>query len=108
MSLENNLIIDLYSIIIIFVILLHCIKTENKELLQNRVYLLMLKTTMVLLVFDIFSRFDGNEGALYPILNHMGNFLVFGFNLVLPSLFLIYAHCQIFAKEEKTRKLYKP
>src|SRR5665648_968643 len=108
MSLENNTIINLYSIIILFIILLHCIKTENKELLYNRIYLLMLKTVMVLLVFDIFSRFDGQKNMLYPLLNHMGNFFVFGLNLVPPSLFLIYAHCQIFTKEEKTRKLFIP
>lgn len=108
MSLENNLIINLYSIIILFIILLHCIKAENKELLHNRIYLLMLKIVMVLLVFDIFSRFDGRENVLYPLLNHMGNFFVFGLSLVLPSLFLIYVHCQIFTKEEKTRKLYIP
>src|SRR5665647_172599 len=108
MSLENNTIINLYSIIILFIILLHCIKTENKELLYNRIYLLMLKIVMVLLVFDIFSRFDGQKNMLYPLLNQLGNFLVFGLNLVLPSLFLIYVHCQIFTKEEKTRKLFIP
>jgi len=108
MSLENNTIINLYSIIILFIILLHCIKTENKELLYNRIYLLMLKIVMVLLVFDIFSRFDGQKNMLYPLLNQLGNFFIFGLNLVLPSLFLIYVHCQIFAKEEKTRKLFIP
>ena len=71
MSLENNMILNLYSIIIIFVILLHCLKTENKDLLQNRIYLLMLKTTMILLILDIFSRFDGQENALYPLVNHI-------------------------------------
>src|SRR5665648_143983 len=108
MSLENNTIINLYSIIILFIILLHCIKTENKELLYNRIYLLMLKTVMVLLVFDIFSRFDGQKNMLYPLLNQLGNFFIFGLSLLLPSLFLIYVHCQIFTKEEKTRKLYIP
>ncbi|MBK5262789.1 MAG: hypothetical protein JJE17_09510 [Peptostreptococcaceae bacterium] len=108
MSLENNLIINLYSIIILLVIILHCRKNENKESLQNRVYLLMLKSTMFLLVFDVFSRFDGQVNVLYPLLNQLGNFFIFGLNLVLPSLFLIYAHCQIFTKEEKTRKLFIP
>ncbi len=108
MSLENNLIINLYSIIILLVILLQRVKNENKELLSNKVFLLMLKTVMVLLILDIFSRFDGQENLIYPLLNQVGNFLVFGLSLVVPSLFLIYTHSQIFPKGEKTRKLYIP
>lgn len=108
MSLENNLILNLYSIIILLVILLQSVKYENRESLQNKVFLLMLKTSMALLVFDIFSRSDGLENKLFPLLNQLGNFIVFGLSLVIPSLFLIYVHCQIFTKEGKTRKLYIP
>jgi len=104
----NDLIINLYSIIILFIIFLNCSKNDNKGLLQNRVYLLMIKVTMILLVFDILSRFDGLENSIYPVLNQLGNFFTFGLSLVLPSLFLIYVHCQIFTKKEKTRGLFLP
>ncbi len=108
MNLENNLIINLYSIIMLLVIVLHCEKNENREMLQNKVFILMLKTVMVLLIVDVFSRFDGLENRVYPLLNQLGNFLIFGLSLVIPSLFLVYVHSQIFTKEEKTRKLYIP
>ena len=108
MSLENNLILNFYSIIVLVAILLQSVKNGNRELLQNKVFLLMLKSVIVLLIFDVFSRFDGHVNMFYPLLNQLGNFFIFGFSLVLPSLFLIYVHCQIFPKEEKTRKLYIP
>jgi diguanylate cyclase (GGDEF)-like protein len=108
MNLENNMIINLYSIIILLVVFLYARDNDNAKLLQNRVYLLMVKVTMVLLVFDIFSRFDGNINSFFPILNHTGNFFAFALSLVLPSLFLVYVHCQIYIKKERTKELILP
>jgi diguanylate cyclase (GGDEF)-like protein len=57
-----------------------------------------------MLVVDIFSRFDGKPGSIYPVINHLANFLIFLLNPILSSLWLLYAHYQVFHKERKTRQ----
>jgi diguanylate cyclase (GGDEF)-like protein len=61
-----------------------------------------------MLVADIFSRFDGTSYLIFYVLNHFGNFLVFLLNAILPSLWLLYVHFQVFRDEGKTRRLYYP
>ena len=60
-----------------------------------------------MLVVDIFSRFDGNPGTIYPVINHIGNFLIYMFNPIIPSLWFLYAYNQVFQEERKMmQRLY--
>jgi diguanylate cyclase (GGDEF)-like protein len=68
----------------------------------------MLQSAILMLVMDICSRFDGNPNSIYPFINHLGNFLIFLLNTILPSLWLLYVHDQIFNEEEKTKQLFYP
>jgi diguanylate cyclase (GGDEF)-like protein len=68
----------------------------------------MLQITALMLVVDIFSRFDGNVNTFFPIINHISNFLIFLLNPILPSYWLLYAHNQVFREDEKTRRLILP
>ena len=108
MNLFNNLVIDLYSIILLIIVCFHAIKLTEKEFLQDKLYLMMLYSTILMLVVDIFSRFDGNPDTIYPIVNSFGNFLIFLLSPILPSLWLLYVHFQVFSEERKTRQLYYP
>lgn len=108
MNLGNNLIINIYSIAILTVICIHCLKQEEKSSLKYRLYMNMLQVTIVMLVLDIFSRFDGNPSTIYLFVNHFGNFMIFMLNPILPTLWLLYVHDQVFQEEEKTRLLYRP
>ena len=58
-----------------------------------------------MLVLDVLSRLDGNAQAFYPLLNAIGNFLIFALNPVLASLWLTYVHLYVFNNEKQTRKL---
>jgi diguanylate cyclase (GGDEF)-like protein len=42
------------------------------------------------------------------LINHTGNFLIFMLSPVMPSIWLLYAHCEVFQDEEKTRKFAMP
>lgn len=103
-----NFMINLYSILILAILWLHSDKQEEKRSLQYRLYMLMLDTTIVLLLFDIFSRMDTNAYAIYPVLNQLGNFVVFSLSPVLPSIWLVYVVNQLFQDEERSLKLVKP
>jgi len=108
MSLESNIIINSFSILLMCVILFHSYRNVEKKTLQNRLYILMIQLTIFLLFFDILGRFDGNPDSVFPVLNHVGNFLIFLLSPVLPSIWVIYVHFQIYRDEKKALRLLFP
>lgn len=108
MSLMNNLIINIYSILILLVIYHQNNKFEDDKKFNNRIFRTMMQATFILLFLDTISRLDGNVYSFYPILNQIGNFLLFLFSPLLASLYLLYVHNQLFNHEENTKKLIKP
>ncbi len=105
MNLANNITINVYSIGILLIIYVFSIKQNDEKTLQNKLYKNMLKLTILMLVVDILSRFDGNQNTIYPVINHVGNFLIFLLSPVIPSLWLLYVHDQIFQDEKRTKQL---
>jgi diguanylate cyclase (GGDEF)-like protein len=69
---------------------------------------MMLQITAVMLVVDVLSRFDGNPDSIFPVINRVGNFLIFILSPVLPSIWLLYVHFQIYDSKKKTKKLLYP
>ncbi|KAF0092009.1 MAG: diguanylate cyclase [Fusobacteria bacterium] len=108
MTLTNNIIINIYSILILLVIYHNTNKLDNEQKFNDKIFKSMIKLTSVLLFIDILSRFDGNPDSFYFFFNHVGNFFIFLLSPVLASLWLLYVHYQVFNLEKKTRKLIKP
>lgn len=105
MSLKSNAILNIYSIMVIIIIYFQALRCLEKESLRDKLYMSMLNITILMLVIDILSRFDGKALAIYPVLNNIGNFLIFLINPILPSLWVVYVYLQIFHKERKIRWL---
>ncbi len=103
MNFTSDLVLDIYSIILLIFIFIHALKVTEKNLLQQKLYMLLLKVTVLMLIVDIFSRFDGNQGTIYSSINHIANFLIFLLSPVAPSLWLLYAHFQVYHEEKKLR-----
>lgn len=96
MNFTANIIINLYSLVILCIMSVYSLKYIDKKSVQNKLYQLMVYITAVLLISDIFSRFDGNpEVEIFPILNHMGNFSLFLINPLLPCVWILYVCYQI-------------
>lgn len=107
MDLISNIILNSYSILLLIIIYIHAVKQNEEVFLQNKIYLIMLKLTALMLVVDIFSRFDGKPDTLYPIFNYIGNLLIFILNPIVPALWLIYVHCQAYHVDEIPKRLSK-
>ena len=108
MGLTSNMVINIYSILVVAIILVHNHKhTENKSF-SSKIYQLILHVTIWMLIMDIFSRFDGNPDTIYPIVNNLGNFLVYLMSLVIPSTWFIYAHYQVYHDKKKSIRLLYP
>ena len=105
MSLLSNIIINSYSILILLIICINSLRIFEKTSLQDQIYMMILYAAIVMLVLDVLSRLDGNAQAFYPLLNAIGNFLIFALNPVLASLWLAYVHLYVFNNEKQTRKL---
>lgn len=108
MNLIFNIVINAYSIILLIIICFHALKLTEKEFLQDKIYMMMLYSTILMLVLDILSRFDGRPGTICPIINHFGNFMTFLLNPILSSLWLVYVHFQVFREERITKQLLYP
>ena len=108
MSLGNNIILNMYSIAIILIIYFHALKFFEKDSLPDKLYMLILYITILMLGVDILSRFDGNTTIIYLVFNTIGNFVIFLMSPVLPSLWVAYVHFQVFREERKTRRLFYP
>ncbi|MFA0815603.1 MAG: GGDEF domain-containing protein [Anaerofustis sp.] len=104
MELTGYLGVSIYSFLILLYILFHEIRHSEKEMMSFRLFLTVLITTMFLIAFDIFSRCDGFSKPYYPFLNHLGNFLLFFFNLLLPSFWFLYVHNQVYQNDAKTKR----
>jgi diguanylate cyclase (GGDEF)-like protein len=96
MNLVYNTIINVYSMFFLVIIFIHSVKHDEKDVIQYKIFMSMLCVTAILLIADTLGRFDGNPGTIFSVMNCVGNFIVFAISLVLPSLWLVYAHKQIY------------
>lgn len=108
MNLANNIILNIYSIAILIIVYFLYSKHEDKESIQFMLYKSIVYTTIAMLIFDILSRFDGKPNTIFPIINYYGNFFIYLLNPIVPSLWLLYVHYQIYRNEEKMKRLIYP
>jgi len=102
----NVIIINMYSVVLLLVIIFHGMKLIRMDSIQDRLFVMILSCTILQLFLDVLSRFDGRPDTIFPVINALGNFLIFMFNPVLPSLWLAYVHFHIFRDGSKTKKLF--
>lgn len=91
---------------ILIFICVQTLRDSEKRFLPQRIFLVLSCVTILMLVADILSRFDGHPGTIYPVLNHIGNFTVFLFNLFIPSLWVLYTHFLVFRDVKRLRHLF--
>ncbi len=108
MTYAYNQVIDLYSIAIAVILLYHSRSTADRRSPAHRVYVLMVLVTLTLLSGDFLCGFDGRPGWLAAWGNAAGNFLLFLFNITVPSLYLLYVDLQIHHDGPRFRRLIKP
>ncbi len=108
MNFVGILVINLYSVILLLCIYVHTARDAEKNLLQHKLYRRMLQLTVLLLIMDILSRFDGNPTTIYFPINHIGNFLIFLVNPFMASLWVFYADFQVFHDEKRVKRLLYP
>lgn len=94
--------------LILIIIYIQSWNNPDKEFLQDRFFISMIKLTFALLAIDILSRFDGRPDTIYYYINHFANFAMFVLSPILPAIWVLYVHYQIHNDEKRTRKLIYP
>lgn len=105
MTLIGNTVLNIYSILLLCLIFFQGFKSIEKKGLQHRIFVWIIQTTIFALIMDTFSRFDGNPGTLYSVLNNIGNFVQFLLSPILGAFWLMYSHLQIFHLEKRALRM---
>lgn len=108
MTITGNLLLNLYSIVILIVIGFHQSRIRHLTDPGDRLFYAIIRINLLMLVADIISRFDGTAHWLYPILNSTGNFITYLLNPVLPMIWFLYVHFQIRPSTLNLRRLARP
>ena len=108
MGLNINIALNAYSIIILFVLLFHSIKQSDKNSLQFKLFFSIIAITLFSLFFDSLARLDGQPNTILPILNHVSNFMIFLISPILPSIWILYVHDEIYHDGTMTKRFMMP
>lgn len=92
MYLISNIFVNTFSVMILLVISIYLKKYSEMESIQNRLFYWIVNAVILMLVFDSISRLDGYPGSILPFFNYWGNLLIFLFNPVVSSLWVLYAY----------------
>lgn len=76
-GLTDNLMLNLYSIVLLVVVDVHTQRHHDTRQLQNVLFLWVSRLTILLLVMDVLARFDGLDTLLHPVFNQVGNFMLY-------------------------------
>lgn len=107
MDFVANLIINFHTLFMLAIMYVHS-KRSQDDSLPNSLYLAILKTTCLMLIADTLGRMDGLSNSYFPLFNSIGNFFLFVLQPVVPGIWLLYAHLNVFQNRSRTLKLVKP
>lgn len=108
MGLTDNLMLNLYSIVLLVVVDVHTKNHHDTRLLQNVLFLWVSRLTILLLIMDILARFDGLDSPLHPVFNQVGNFMLYLMGPALGACWFLYVHLQVRQRKSATARLMKP
>ncbi|NLB42299.1 MAG: diguanylate cyclase [Clostridiales bacterium] len=106
MNITSVIIVNVYSILILTIIYYHSIKYNGNQSLVQKLYHMIVLTTALMLLLDIFSRLDGNYNTLYPALNQFGHFMVFLLSPAIPSIWLLFVYYYVFPEVKNRWLIY--
>ncbi len=105
MGLAGNITINVYSIAILLILYVQSRKKASRNMLPDRMFIWILRTTALLLLLDTLGRLDGRPDTIYPLLNQTGNFFLFLLSPVPTAIWVLYMHAQVHQEEKINKRL---
>ncbi len=94
MTLTGNILLNAYSVAVLLYILVYSSMNTGRKDRAYRLFMSTVYVMFVMLLADTMGRFDGRPGTIYEPVNHIGNFLNFILNPVIPSIWILYVISQ--------------
>jgi|SRR5690554_5664179 len=101
-----NIVLFAYSFILLLTIWVSTGRSKYKHM-SDKVFKMILKMTMLLLVVDLLARFSGMSHPLYPLFAQVGNFASFAKSPIIPILWFLYIDYRVYSDTDKTKKIAK-
>jgi len=105
MGLTNNLVLNTFGVFVLTVICVYSFKRNEIRSIQQKLYIAVLLANILLLILDTLSRADGKLGTIYPLINQVGNFMLFLLVPILASIWCLHVNFQVFHDLKKIKKL---
>ncbi|NLO48690.1 MAG: GGDEF domain-containing protein [Clostridiales bacterium] len=102
MNLLLNAEMCVFSVTALLAIWISLRKADDRKSLNFHLFSMLLCLTVFLLITDLLTRVEGCAGTIYYLINAIGNYLLFFFGPLLPILWLLYVHNQIFSDDRET------
>ncbi|HHX79233.1 MAG TPA: hypothetical protein GX695_05760, partial [Acholeplasmataceae bacterium] len=90
MGFESTLYLNMYSILILGIVLFNLYKKYGINNKVTKLFVTMIFVTIIMLFFDSLGRFDGMEKPYYIYLNKIGNTVSFMLNPVLVCFWMMF------------------
>lgn len=93
-----------FSLLILFIIFLQALKTMDRTNRQDRVFLWLMGATVIIIVFDMVSRFRdlANQWSIGPLSN-VATFLLFAFHHIIALTWVLYIDTQLNFSPKRTK-----
>jgi len=102
MTFINNLFLNCFSIILLLILFFYSKRYSNTELKHNRVFLWLVASAMLMLIFDSVGRLDGRTETILSALNRAGIFLLYIFSPAASAFWLLF----VFHYKKHNEKLF--
>jgi len=90
MNLLNNAIVCTNLVLLMLVMLLYTIHRMDRKSLSDKLFVAIISATIIVLVVDFLSRFDGTSHPAFPFINHVSNFVLFSINPSVSCIWLLF------------------
>ena len=108
MDFFGNLVINAICLTILIVIFVANIKNLRGKFFAPLLFQWLIFAGISLFVVDTFGRMDGLTNLSVPLMNQIGNFMLFALNLAPSLLWLLYVVYQIYGEIKIIKKLAAP
>lgn len=103
--LKINMYLHLYSLLLLSAVLVSNHRSTFKKI-SDVLYLNLIRTTMIIIVVDFLSRFDGLNQSYYVIFNHVGNFLLYLLTPLISIVWFLYLDYKIYGDSKHLKKRF--
>lgn len=101
---RSDIMIGLYSIIILVIFLFYTYKYKYQRTNEQTLFKHLIITNIIMIVIDSMARTDGLEYPYFPIINQIGNYLLYILTPLLPLVFVLYVNYKVHLSNKKLKE----